>query len=77
MKQTDGTHRTGRGGWLQSIRDWLSHPTSEVLPPIFGDAVPPDIKVFQAEVEEARHKVQEVPAPPAVHGGRSKPARRK
>jgi len=55
----------------------LSHPTSEVLPPIFGDAVPPDLKVFQAEVEEARHEIQEVPAPPTVHGGPSKPARRK
>jgi hypothetical protein len=39
--------------------------------------VPPDLKVFQAQVEEARHEIQEVPAPPAVHGGRSKPARRK
>ena len=76
MKHTHTTHKT-KSNWLQHFRHWLSHPTSEVLPPIFGDAEPPDLKVFQAEVEEARHEIQEVPAPPAVHGGRSKPARRK
>jgi hypothetical protein len=63
--------------WLQHVRHWLSHPTSEVLPPIFGDAVPPDLKVFQAQVEEARHEIEEVPGPPAIHDRRSKPARRK
>jgi hypothetical protein len=76
------THRRtannpNRPSWLQHLRHWLSHPTSEVLPPIFGDAVPPDLKVFQAQVEEARHEIQEVPASPSVNGGRSKPARRK
>jgi hypothetical protein len=76
MKHTHTTHKT-KSNWLQHFRHWLSHPTSEVLPPIFGDAEPPDLKVFQAEVEEARHEIQEVPAPPVVHGGRSKPARRK
>jgi hypothetical protein len=77
MTHAHTAHKPGKPGWLQRFRHWLSHPTSEVLPPIFGDAVPPDLKVFQAEVEEARHEIQEVPAPPAVHGGRSKPARRK
>ena len=77
MTNTRTRHKPTRSSWLQSIRHWLSHPTSGLLPPIFGDAVPPDLKVFQAQVEEARHEIQEVPAPPAVHGGRSKPARRK
>jgi hypothetical protein len=73
------THTTQKPktGWLRHLRHWLSHPTSEVLPPIFGDAVPPDLKVFQAQVDEARHEIQEVPASPSVHGGPSKPARRK
>ena len=77
MTHPQTTHKPKRASWLRHFRHWLSHPTSELLPPIFGDAVPPDLKVFQAQVEEARHKVQEVPAPPAVHGGRSKLARRK
>lgn len=72
---TTDKHKGSR--WLRHLRHWLSHPTSEVLPPIFGDGVPPDLKVFEAQVEEARHEIQEMPAPPAVHGGRSKPARRK
>lgn len=77
MTHTQTTHKSKKPGWLRHFRDWLSHPTSEVVPPIFGDAVPPDLKVFEAQVEEARHEIQELPAPPAVHGGRSKPARRK
>ena len=76
MAHTKATDKPKKPSWLQSVRDWLAHPTSEVVPPIFGDAVPPDLKVFEAEVEEAQHDVQEVPAPPAVHGGRSKRARR-
>ena len=70
-------HKQNKPSWLQRVKHWLSHPTSEVLPPIFGDAVPPDLKVLQAEVEEARHEIQEVPASPSVNDGRSKPARRK
>ena len=77
MTHTQEMPKSKRSGWLQHIKRWLAHPTSEVLPPIFGDAVPPDLRVFEAKVEEARHDVQEVPAPPAVHVGRSKPARRK
>jgi hypothetical protein len=75
MTHTWTTRRPEKPSWLQRVRHWLSHPMSEVLPPIFGDAVPPDLKVFQAQVEEARHEIEEVPAPPAVHGERSKPAR--
>jgi hypothetical protein len=77
MAHMQTTHKHKEAGWLQRVKRWLSHPTSEVLPPIFGDAVPPDMKVFQAEVDEARHEIQEAPAPPTVHGGRSKPARRR
>jgi hypothetical protein len=77
MTHPQTTHKPKRPRGLRYLRHWLSHPTSEVLPPIFGDPVPPDLKVFQAQVEEARHEIQEVPARPAVHGGRSKPTRRK
>ena len=77
MDHTQATHKPKRTGWLQSVRHWLSHPTSEVLPPIFGDAAPPDLKAFEAHVEEARREIQEVPALPATHGRRSKPARRR
>lgn len=77
MTNTRITHKSKRSSWLQHVRHWLNHPTSEVLPPIFGDAVPPELKVFEMKVEQARHEIQEVPAPPAVHGGRSKLARRR
>lgn len=77
MANTQATHTHERSGWLQRVKHWLSHPTSEVLPPIFGDAVPPDMKLLQAEVDEARQQILEAPAPPTVHGGRSKLARRR
>jgi len=77
MTHTQTTRKPDKPGWLWHFKHWLRHPTSEVVPPIFGDAVPPDLKVFQAEVEEARREIQEVPGPPAVHEMRSKPARRK
>ncbi|MEJ2211622.1 MAG: hypothetical protein P8129_21660 [Anaerolineae bacterium] len=77
MAHKHTTEKPEKRSWLQSVREWLAHPTAEALPPIFGDAVPPDLKVFEAQVDEARHEVQEVPAPPAVHDGRSKQARRK
>jgi hypothetical protein len=77
MKHMQTTQKARRFGWFRSIRRWLSHPTSEVLPPIFGDAVPPDLKVFEAQVEEAQHEIYEVPAPPGFHHRSSKPARRK
>jgi hypothetical protein len=76
MAHTQTTDKSKRPSWLQSVRDWLAHPTSEVVPPIFGDTVPPEMKVFEAEVDEAQHEVREVPAPPAVHDGRSKRVRR-
>lgn len=74
---TTDKHKHRGSRWLRHLKHWLSHPTSEVLPPIFGDGVPPDLKVFQAQVEEARHEIQEVPGSPAVHDRRSKPIRRK
>ena len=72
MAQTKMTHERRRSGWLKHLRHWLPNPTSEVLPPIFGDSVPPELRVFEARVEEALHETQEVPAPPAVRGGPSK-----
>lgn len=76
MTHAHKTHKPGNPDWLRHVRHWLSGLSCRTLPPIFGDPVPSDLKVFQAEVEETRHEIQEVPAPPAVHNGRSKPARR-
>ncbi len=76
MTGTRASHKATSSGWLHNVRHWLSHPTSEVLPPIFGDAVPPDMRVLQARVEDARHEIQERPAPRGVRRWRSKPARR-
>jgi hypothetical protein len=75
VNHTNAPQRPEKLGWFQQVRHWLSRPSSELLPPIFGDPVPPDLKVFQAEVEEARHAIQRVSGQPGMHAKRSKPAR--
>ena len=75
MDHRETTHKHQKTSWLQHLRHWLSHPTSEVLPPIFGDAVPPDLRILEAMVDEAVHDIQEVPAKTAPRRAWSKPAR--
>lgn len=70
-------HEQERPGWLARFARWLFDSPFRALPPVFGDQTPPDLRVFEAEVEEARHEIQEIPGSPAVRVGRSKPARRK
>jgi hypothetical protein len=48
----------------------------EQIPPAFGDTVPPEMRVFEAEVEEIEHHpVGEVPSPKQHGHQRSKRAR--
>ncbi|MGD8474584.1 MAG: hypothetical protein PVH59_10700 [Anaerolineae bacterium] len=69
--------RHERDSWIRRFARWLFGSPFRSLPPVFGDQTPPDLRVFEAEVEEARHEIEEVPAPPGTRGRRSKPARRK
>ncbi len=50
---------------------WLFGAPFKALPPEFGDEVPSDLRVFEAEAEAARHETREEPAPEA---GPAKPA---
>ena len=70
-------HKHEEHGWIGRFARWLFGSPFRSLPPVFGDQTPPDLRVFEAEVEAATHEIQEVPAPPGTRGGRSKPARRK
>lgn len=70
-------HEHERFGWIGRFAQWLFGSPFRSLPPTFGDQTPPELRVFEVEVDEARHDVREVPASPAVRVGRSKPARRK
>lgn len=45
------------------------------LPPAYGDTVPPELRVFEAQAEEAQHYPREAGAPARPHHGRSKPVR--
>ena len=41
--------------WIQCFLRWLFGAPFEELPPQFGDPVPPELRVFQAEAEEVEH----------------------
>jgi hypothetical protein len=68
-------HKHGKGNWIQRFVRWFFGSPFRALPPEFGDPVPPDLRVFEAEAEEIRHQVQEVPAPPGVHNEHTKAER--
>ncbi len=71
---THSKHLAKRMGHF--MRRLLSAPF-QALPSAFGDQTPPDLKVLEAEVEEARHDVVPAPAPPSARGRSGKPIRRK
>jgi hypothetical protein len=48
----------------------------ENLPPEYGDPVPPELRVFEAEAEASQRETREEMGAPEVHDRRSKPARR-
>lgn len=68
-------HKHGMIDLIRRFARWLFGSPFRELSPVFGDQTPPDLRVFQAKVAEARREIQEVPAPPTVHAGRSKPVR--
>lgn len=43
------------------------------LPPPYGDTVPPELRVFEAEADEAQHHPRDADAPPQPHHASSKP----
>jgi hypothetical protein len=61
-------HRPKKTGWIRRFIGWLLGAPFRELPPEFGDAVPSELRVFEAQVEEAQHHSQgKVPATPAEH----------
>jgi hypothetical protein len=47
----------------------------ENLPPEYGDPVPPELRVFEAEAEASQREAHQEIAVPGVHDRRSQPAR--
>ena len=43
---------------MQSLARWFFGAPFQQLPPEFGDAVPPDLRAFEAEAEESQHHPQ-------------------
>lgn len=43
------------------------------LPPTYGDPVPPELRVFEAQVEESLHQPHEEGAAPSPHHEASRP----
>ncbi len=63
--------RVHRPGWTNRFVRWLFGAPFQNLPPEFGDTVPPELRVFEAEAERAQHTEQREPATPLVGHRRS------
>jgi len=55
--------------WVRRVVRWFFGSPFRNLPPEFGNPVPAELQVFEAEVEENQHHIEEIPAPPGVHTG--------
>ena len=51
----------------QTVRRFARAPFQN-MPPAFGDTVPPELRVFEAEVEEIQHHAVGDIALPTAHG---------
>jgi hypothetical protein len=57
-----------KSNWVRRFLRWLFGSPFKELPPEFGDTVPPELRVFEAEAEEVQHHTQEwEPSPPSIH----------
>ena len=62
--------------WPSRFVRWLFGSPFRRLPPAFGNPVPADLQVFQAEAEEARHRgLGTVAAPEHTGHATTRPAR--
>lgn len=62
---------------VKGFMRWLFGSPFKALPQPYGDTVPSDLRVFEAQQEEAQHHAHEAPGVAAPHHSRSKPARRR
>lgn len=68
------THK--KPGWIRRFVRWLFGAPFQDLPPEFGDPVPSELRVFEAQAEEAQDQVQsKIPKQGAVHYKQTKPVR--
>ena len=45
-------------GWVRQFMYWLFGAPFQELPSEFGDLVPPELRAFQVQGEEAQHRPQ-------------------
>jgi hypothetical protein len=60
-------------GWIRRFLYWLFGAPFQELPSEFGDPVPPELRAFQAEAEEAQHRSQSKVS--QMHPKQAKPPR--
>ena len=58
----------------ENVRAFLRAPF-EQLPPQYGDTVPPELRVFEAQAEEAFEHPREMGEAPHAHDASSKPVK--
>ena len=55
--------KSKRFRWIWRFLHWLFGAPFQELPSEFGDPVPPELRAFQAQAEEAQHRPQGKVAP--------------
>jgi hypothetical protein len=70
------TQKHKKPGWIQRFVRWLFGAPFRELPPEFGDPVPPELRVFEAQAEEAQHHARnDVPPLFSIRHEQTKPVR--
>jgi len=62
--------------WAQRFVRWLFGSPFQELPSEFGDPVPPELRVFEAEAEETQHQARGKMPSVARRHEQTKPIRR-
>lgn len=62
---------------VKSFVRWLFGAPFKALPSPFGDTVPSDLRVFEAQQESVQHHEQPAPGVAEQRHSQSKPARRR
>jgi hypothetical protein len=67
------TENWKKQAWFRRLVRWFFGAPFEELPPELGNPVPPDLRVFEAQAEEAQHHPIGSVASASAHGERGEP----
>ena len=61
-------------GRVQRLIRWMFGSPFQQMPAVFGDPVPAELRVFEAQAEEIQHRSSGKVAASTTHSGQTRPA---